>query len=76
MIAVKEVRLIDANALAHRVRQHISIAGKDTIVEMIEEEPTASGSPCDLCAYDPPSSFGGKPCPCCPARPKECVADA
>lgn len=24
-------------------------------------------SPCDLCAYNPPSSFGGKPCAMCPA---------
>lgn len=26
-------------------------------------------SPCDLCLYNPPSSFGGKPCSCCPATP-------
>ena len=24
-------------------------------------------TPCDLCLYDPPSSFGGKPCSICPA---------
>ena len=24
-------------------------------------------SPCDLCAYNPPSSFDGKPCAMCPA---------
>ena len=26
-------------------------------------------SPCDLCAYNPPSSFDGKPCAVCPATP-------
>lgn len=26
-------------------------------------------SPCDLCAYDPPQSYDGKPCRTCPARP-------
>lgn len=24
-------------------------------------------SPCDLCAFDPPSSMDGKPCTACPA---------
>ena len=24
-------------------------------------------TPCDLCLYEPPSSFGGKPCSICPA---------
>ena len=24
--------------------------------------------PCDFCAYNPPSSFDGKPCACCPAE--------
>ena len=27
-------------------------------------------TPCDLCMYDPPSSFGGKPCSMCPACAK------
>ena len=26
-------------------------------------------SPCDMCAYDPPQSYDGKPCRTCPARP-------
>lgn len=26
-------------------------------------------SPCDLCGYNPPSSFDGKPCAMCPATP-------
>ena len=28
-------------------------------------------SPCDLCSYNPPSSFDGKPCTMCPASAKE-----
>lgn len=24
-------------------------------------------APCDVCRYNPPSSFGGKPCTICPA---------
>lgn len=27
-------------------------------------------TPCDVCAYDPPSSFDGKPCSLCPAKGK------
>ena len=27
-------------------------------------------SPCDLCEFDPPSSFDGKPCCMCPASSK------
>lgn len=30
----------------------------------------ANKAPCDLCMYDPPSSFGGKPCSMCPACAK------
>lgn len=26
-----------------------------------------TGSPCDLCAYNPPSSMDGKPCIMCPS---------
>ena len=29
------------------------------------------GTPCDLCRFEPPSSFDGKPCSLCPAAPKE-----
>lgn len=38
-----EVRLIDANSLIDRVERYISVAGKDKIVQMICEEPTAVG---------------------------------
>ena len=31
------------------------------------QEAKAQQSPCDLCAYDPPSSLDGKPCTMCPA---------
>ena len=29
------------------------------------------GCPCDLCAYNPPSSCDGKPCTICPAQKME-----
>lgn len=40
---MNEVRLIDANALAERVKRYISVAGKDAIVKFIEDEPTVTG---------------------------------
>lgn len=36
----REVRLIDANALSEKVSKYISVAGKNKILGMIEEEPT------------------------------------
>lgn len=48
------------------------------IISAIENAPTLTqpnepGNPCDLCVYNPPSSFDGKPCTYCPAtgRPPE-----
>lgn len=40
---MNEVRLIDANVLAERVKRYISVAGKDAIVKFIEDEPTVTG---------------------------------
>ena len=46
------------------------------IFDMVDDAPTidavpvVQGSPCDLCRYDPPSSFDGKPCAMCPAEAK------
>jgi hypothetical protein len=47
------------------------------VMAVIETAPTANTersrknkAPCDLCMYDPPSSFGGKPCSMCPACAK------
>lgn len=37
---MNEVRMIDANALAERVKRYISVAGKDAIVKFIDETPT------------------------------------
>lgn len=31
-------------------------------------QPKESLCPCDFCVYNPPSSFDGKPCACCPAE--------
>ena len=37
----------------------------DFLDEIIDELKVIT--PCDLCQYCPPSSFGGKPCTMCPA---------
>lgn len=47
----------------------------DTNVRLVEEieriqaktSQEQPNTPCDLCAYDPPSSLDGKPCTMCPA---------
>ena len=36
----------------------------------IKEAPAANLTPCDVCAYNPPSSGDGKPCTICPAMAK------
>lgn len=48
-------------------------AGLKYVMGLIENSPTLTQSneslcPCDFCAYNPPSSFDGKPCACCPAE--------
>ena len=39
-----------------------------TIIERFGKQ--SELSPCDVCQFDPPSSFDGKPCAVCPAQPK------
>lgn len=39
---MENVRLIDANALVEWVRKYISVAGKDTVVKIIEAAPTVT----------------------------------
>ena len=41
-------------------------AGAEALKERAERK-----SPCDLCAYNPPSSCDGKPCTMCPACAKD-----
>ena len=41
---------------------------KDEIAEKDAE--ISNLTPCDVCAYNPPSSFDGKPCCVCPATAK------
>ena len=48
----------------------------DAIAELIgrvdaAEKKIKQMTPCDRCAYDPPSSGDGKPCGFCPASKKE-----
>ena len=40
-----------------------------------EAETKKKLTPCDCCAHDPPSSFGGKPCPFCPAEARPDVEE-
>ena len=44
----------------------------DMLISALEGDTTLTppnelGNPCDLCVYNPPSSFDGKPCTYCPA---------
>ena len=47
----------------------------DALRAQQERENPKPMTPCDLCIYNPPSSFDGKPCAACPAitnhEPKE-----
>lgn len=48
-------------------------AGLEYVMGLIENAPTLTQTneflfPCDFCAYNPPSSFDGKPCAFCPAE--------
>ncbi len=70
--------LISRSELAEVVAKKINNpAIKSWLFAIINEIPTAdtqghvaNKAPCDLCMYDPPSSFGGKPCSMCPACAK------
>ena len=41
-----------------------------SVVKMVNLLPAAKITPCDVCAYNPPSSGDGKPCTICPAMAK------
>lgn len=71
-------RYIDADAAIKRFEElHgnenilLNSYNADWIVSFIEGQPTAHLLPCDVCAYNPPSSGDGKPCSMCPAVKKE-----
>lgn len=51
---------------SYRRRKEIAEAALSALQEREKRK-----SPCDLCAYNPPSSFDGKPCTMCPACAKE-----
>lgn len=69
-------RYIDADALgigrANRdVFDNKAYAdGWNSAIDIIVSAPTVNLSPCDVCAYSPPSSGDGKPCSMCPAVKK------
>lgn len=71
-------RYIDADAAVKRFEElHgnessiLNCYNANWIVSFIEDQPTVNLSPCDVCAYSPPSSGDGKPCSMCPAVKKE-----
>lgn len=77
-------RPIDASIAMKKIREYMEnfpnantrLATCRAILSMLGDEnqiPTLAPSsdplaPCDLCRYNPPSSFGGKPCCACPAE--------
>ena len=58
------------------LKRAISVAAMSnkhkTLEQIIDEQPTIeerkTGTPCDLCRHNPPSSGDGKPCSYCPAE--------
>ncbi len=68
-------RYIDADALLKYIDEQARLYGITTSNKLIftafvEKAPTVNLSPCDVCAYSPPSSGDGKPCSMCPAVKK------
>lgn len=49
---------------------HQNIIALDMAIQALREREKRK-TPCDLCAYNPPSSCDGKPCTMCPACAKE-----
>ena len=69
-------RYIDADALLKYIDERAKIYGITTsnklnFMAFVEKAPTVHLSPCDVCAYNPPSSRDGKPCSMCQAIRKE-----
>lgn len=69
-------RYIDADVLLKYIDEQarlygITTSNKLNFMEFVCKSPTAHLSPCDVCAYNQPSSGDGKPCSMCPARRKE-----
>lgn len=74
-------RYIDANVLQEEIQGAIFIKNpwlmdSAEALSIIDMQPTAdivevkNLTPCDACAYNPPSSCDGKPCTMCPAMAK------
>lgn len=73
------MRLIDADALiaqmeadAEQIDEPIAQMFVYAAINDIKHAPTIeerkTGTPCDLCRHNPPSSGDGKPCSYCPAE--------
>lgn len=62
------MRLIDADEVLARIENPYQ---KAEIARWLRDAPTIerkTGTPCDLCRHNPPSSGDGKPCSYCPAE--------
>lgn len=57
-------KIFDPNELANAITHMVLKSLRNEGVRL-----TRNSSPCDACAYNPPSSFDGKPCAICPAIP-------
>ena len=68
------MRLINADSLVGLAMDSTILGDgfKQVFVALVNGEPTIeerkTGTPCDLCRHNPPSSGDGKPCSYCPAE--------
>lgn len=65
------VRCNNHNCIAYDIEPHFISADSAIDAWNASERETVHLSPCDVCAYNPPSSGDGKPCSICPAIRKE-----
>lgn len=60
-----------AKTLANVSSSNLSLTDKRCIGEVFKRfDEMKQLTPCDVCAYNPPSSGDGKPCTICPATAK------
>lgn len=60
-----------AKTLTNVALSNLSLTDKKCIEEVFKKfREIKQLTPCDVCAYDPPSSCDGKPCTICPAMAK------
>lgn len=65
------VRCNNHNCIAYDIEPHFISADSAIDAWNASESDAVHLSPCDVCAYNPPSSGDGKPCSMCQASRKE-----